>query len=121
MADETETTSTETGAPSNAELAGRVDALDSKLDSILDVLKGTEGKAHAAAQQHTEDRLDAPTSVADEIRRQLEERDRKAASDAAAADQEAWKAGVTKTLGDLTEQKPEPPQRAVEKLMWGRR
>lgn len=114
---ETETETEETG-PTTAELAARVDGIDSKLDTVLAAITGKkDGDPKPPAEPGREE----PTSVADEIRRQLEQRDAKQAGEKDAADQEAWKASVTKTLGDLTEQKPEPPQRAVEKLMWGRR
>lgn len=104
-------------APSNAELAGRVDGLESKLDLILGKLGGTEHQAHAAAQQHTEDRLDRPTNIADEIRQQLEERDRAAAASAKDQADQDWRAGVDEKLSGMTEQTPEAPLRRVEKLM----
>ena len=111
-------TATEDAAPTTAELAGRVDALDSKLDMILDKISGTTSTAHDAAQQHTEDRLDRPSTIADEIRQQLAQRD----AEAAAA---AEKQGVTAKLADLEakvtgmgEHRPGAPVRRVEKL-WG--
>jgi hypothetical protein len=117
MADDTTTdTQTETG-PTTAELAARQDSLEGKLDQILGILGKDESKAQGKAQEHEEAKLDAPTSVADEIRRQLEDRDAKerAAKDAAA--HEEWRAGVDQKLGGLAEQKPEPPQRKIEKVM----
>lgn len=115
---ETTTETTEETGPTTAELAARVDGIDSKLDTVLAAITG---KKDGDPKPPTPGQPEQPTGIADEIRRQLEERDRKTASDKAAADAEEWKAGVTKTLGDLTEQKPEPPQRGIEKLMWGRR
>jgi hypothetical protein len=108
----------ETGeAPTTAELAARVDSLDSKLDRIIDLFGAKKDQAHDAAQQHTEERLDRPTSVAEEIRAQLAAQ---RASDEAAAAGRAdadWRKDVNDKLAGLTEQQPEPPQRRVEKLM----
>ena len=104
-------------APTTAELAARQDALDGKLDQILSVLGKNEGKAQSAAQDARTAELDAPTSVAEEIRQQLEERDRQAKADAAAAEHGAWKTKVDETLAAMTEQAPEPPARRIEKLM----
>jgi hypothetical protein len=118
MADDT-TTEPEASGPTTAELAERIDRQQSTLDSILAALGKNETKAQGAAQEREEDKLDAPTTVAEEIRRQLEDRDAKerAAKDAAA--HEEWKAGVDQRLGGLAEQKPEPPRRKIERVMWG--
>lgn len=108
---------TEGSAPSNAELASRVDGLDSKLDRLIDMFGAKRDEAHGVAQQHTEERLDRPSTVAEEIRAQfaaLRASDEAAAAANADAD---WRKGVTETLAGLTEQQPEPPQRRVEKLM----
>ena len=109
------------GAP---DLAGRVSALESgqqdlsgKLDRVLDVLGAGRDQAHQQAQQATERRLDAPGSMADEIRRQFEERDRAAAARAAADEQDAWRKDITAQVAGLAEKTPEPPPRRAEKFM----
>jgi hypothetical protein len=109
----------EAAAPSNAELAARVDGLAGKLDTILDKLGGAESTAHDAAQQHTEDRLDRPTSMAEEIRAQLEERDRANAAAKQAQDDADWRASVDGRLAGMAEHAPEPPARKIERVMWG--
>lgn len=116
MADDTETGEVES-APSTAELASRVDQLDSKLDRIIDLFGAKKDEAHGAAEQHTEERLDRPSNMAEEIRRQLAEA--RSADEAAAAGQadQDWRKNVSETLAGLTEKQPEPPQRRVEKLM----
>jgi hypothetical protein len=114
MADDDGTTETQTSGPTTAELAARQDTLDGKLDQILGILGKGESQAQGAAQDREEAKLDAPTSVADEIRRQLEDRDR------AKADQD-WKAGVDEKLATVPEQKPETPVRKIERVMWGAR
>lgn len=115
-ADETGETG-EAAAPSNAELAARVDGLAGKLDTILDKLGGAETKARDAAQQHTEDRLDRPTGVAEEIRAQLAARDKADAAAKQAKDDQEWRASVDGRLAGMAEQAPEAPVRRVEKLL----
>jgi hypothetical protein len=110
----------EAAAPSNAELAARVDGLAGQLDIILDKLGGAETKAHDAAQQHTEDRLDRPTSMAEEIRAQLAERDKADAAAKQAKDDADWRASVDGRLAGMAEHAPEPPARKIERVMWGR-
>lgn len=118
MADDTEVSMEDTSdAPSNAELAGRVDGLESKLDMILDRISGTEGQAHAAAQQHTEDRLDRPSSIADEIRQQLAEQQRQQRADAEKQGTSDRLAAVESSLAGMAEKVPEAPVRRVEKVM----
>ena len=102
----------ETG-PTAAELAARQDTLDGKLDQILAVLR----KQPATAKEPAGQEKDPPTSVAEEIRAQLDERDRKAAADKAAADGDAWRKGVDEKLAGMAEQAPEPPVRRIEKIM----
>jgi hypothetical protein len=105
-------------APSNAELAGRVDRLDSKLDTIIGMFR-TGSPAQAAAQQHTEDRLDRPSSVADEIARQLEEQRARDAASRDADDQAEWRKSVDDRLTGMTEQAPADPPRRATRFMWG--
>lgn len=116
MADDgTETT--EEAAPSTAELDAKVTGLESKVDLILDKLSGATGQAHDTAQQHTEDRLDRPTTIAEEIRGQLAAQraaDEKTAAEKGQADRLA---AVEATVTGLAEKAPEPITRRVEKIM----
>lgn len=102
----------EEAAPSNAELAGRVDALDSKLDTILDKLGGGTGREGASGEPKGQ-----PASVADEIRRQLDDQRKADEAKAAAEGDAAWRKGVDDRLAGMAEAAPEPPVRRVEKLM----
>ena len=104
-------------APSNAELARRVDAQDSKLDMILDKLGGAKDQAHDAAQQHTEDRLDRPSNIAEEIRQQLADQRAQADADAAKNADADWRKSVDERLAGMAEKTPEAPLRRVEKIM----
>ena len=102
--------------PSNAELAGRVDGLESKLDLVLEKLGGVRSDAHAAAQQHTEERLDRPSTIAEEIRAQLDAQ-RAADADAASKQSSADRlAAVEERLSGMQEKTPETPPRRVEKI-----
>jgi hypothetical protein len=107
----------EPAAPTNAELAARVDGLAGKLDTILDKLSGTETKARDAAGQHTEDRLDRPSNMAEEIRAQLAARDQADAAAKAAKDDQDWRASVDGRLAGMAEHAPEAPVRKVEKIL----
>jgi hypothetical protein len=109
---------------------GRVQALDDRFDAIeaeqaeqkgligqvLDAVKGT-GPAHAGAQRVVQARLDAPGSVAEEVRAELARRDKDTRDAEIAA-----KVGThDETLAKLTEKQPETPVRRVERIMgWGR-
>lgn len=108
---------TEDTAPSTAELDAKVTGLESKVDLILDKLSGKTDQAHDAAQQHTEDRLDRPSSIAQEIRDQLAAQraaDEKAAAEKGQADRLA---AVEQKITGLAEQAPEPIVRKVENFM----
>lgn len=92
-------------------------SLSSKVDQILGILGKDKDKAHDAAQQHTEAKLERPTNVADEIRQQLDERDKRAAEERDKSDL----ASLKETVAALTEKSPEPMPRRVERIMWGAR
>lgn len=114
----------ESGSSGSSDIDARVgkledgqDSLSSKVDQILGILGKDRDKAHDAAQDHTEAKLDRPSNVADEIRQQLDERDRRAKADADTNDLAALKAKVA----ELSEKAPEPMPRRVERIMWGAR
>lgn len=100
-----------------AEQDARINGIESKLDTLLDKLGAGETKVHEGARQREEQRLDRPTSIADEIRSQFAERDRaQAAADADTA-RENRLAGLETKLSELTETKPDAPVRRIEKVM----
>ena len=99
------------------ELSDRQDRTESKLDQILGILGKTKDNTHANAQEGRAKELDAPTSIAEEIRMQFEERDRKAAADADAKGKEDRLAAVETSVKEMAEKAPEPPARRVEKIM----
>jgi succinate dehydrogenase/fumarate reductase flavoprotein subunit len=94
-------------------IEGRVSTLESKIDDILGILKGGGQPAQSDASQGRAD----GSNAAEEVRRQLDERDAKRAADEkerAAGDRlDALEA----TVRDLAEVKPIPPVRAIERFM----
>jgi hypothetical protein len=96
-----------------ADLEAGQSTISEKIDKILGVLDGGSGKPK-------EDPPAGPgggRSVAEEIRAQFEERDRKAAEDARRGEDKSWRESVDKALKGLAERTPEPPPRRVEKVM----
>ena len=113
----TEQAETEESAPTTAELDAKVNALDSKLDRIIDMFGGAEGKAHDAAQQHTEERLDRPSTVAEEIRAQLAEQRAREQADAKGREDADWRRSVDERISGMAENVPETPVRWIENKM----
>jgi hypothetical protein len=117
VADEPDTEPAETTEPSTAELSGRIDGIESKLDLLIDKLGGKKDEAHNAAQQHTQDRLERPSNVAEEFRRQYAEQKAAEAADAEKRGQADRLAAVEAAVTGMIEHAPEPPQRRIEKMM----
>jgi hypothetical protein len=117
VADDTETSpnSTENEAPSNAELEQRVSGVESKLDLILDKLSGG-GPPPATADPPPE-----TGSIAEQIRAQLAERDKASADKASADAAEHRVKTLEERLEGMAERTPQPPERRVERFMWGAR
>jgi len=120
------TDATETADTTEAE-AGRIRSLEEQdqrishleqgIDRILEVLGKGEGKAHEQAQQHTEDRLDRPSTIAEQIREQLAEAKAREAADAEKRGQAERLAAVEQKVTDMAEKTPEAPQRRIEKIL----
>jgi regulator of replication initiation timing len=127
MADETETAETaETAettadAPSTAELADRIDGVENKLELILSKLGGAKDQAHAAAQEHTEERLERPNTIAEQIRAQLADQQAAAAAETEKRSQSDRLAAVEERLTGMAEKPPEAPIGRVTRFMWGNR
>jgi hypothetical protein len=79
------------------------------LDKILTVLSGT----HKEAGKVTQDRLDEPGSVAEEVQRELARRDAAAKE----SERDALLGKHEDTLKGLTEKVPEAPVRRIEGWM----
>lgn len=107
---------TDPAAPSVAELAERQERTEGKLDQLLDIVKGIPGKAHPAAQDATEARLDAPGNVAAQVQAELDRRDRRAKAE----DTAATVGSLKETVAKLTEVTPADPPRRIHRIMgWG--
>jgi len=106
------------------QLASRQDRLEGKVDQILDVLGKFTGGApvsHGTAQGQTEDRLDRPSSVAEQVRAELAKAETARAADQAAADDKSERDQMKADLAKLKETRPEPPQPRRQRVMWGPR
>jgi hypothetical protein len=93
-----------------AEVDQRLKKLETGVETILGLLAGKKDGAAPAAP-------DAPSGVADEIARALDERDRKEAAARRESEDQAWRSGVDQKLSGLGEQTPDPPVRRVESFM----
>lgn len=106
-------------------LEDRVDALETgqeslsgKVDQILGLLQG-KGKPHATAQQATETRLEASSTIADEVARELARAREKEDREARERGQAGELAAVKEQLAAMSEKPPRPPVRRVTRLMYG--
>jgi len=95
----------------------RISHLEQAIDRILEVLGKGEGKAHQRAEEHTEDRLDRPSTIAEQIREQLAEAKAREAADAEKRGQAERLAAVEQRVTDMAEKTPEAPQRRIEKIL----
>ena len=84
------------------------------LERILASVSGTAPAAPQAAQDATAARLGGPVDVKEEVRQELA---RAQADQAREQEHESLK----ETVARLSERTPEPPQRKIEKVMWGAR
>lgn len=114
---ETETDTEAARIKSIDELQAEQERQGGMLQAILDKLGGAESKARDAAGQHTEDRLNRPSNVAEEIRAQLAERDKAEQAKASERESAEWRKGVDEKLSGMAEKVPEAPLRRVEKIM----
>ena len=92
-------------------------SITDKVDQILGIVGKGEHTAHDAAQKHEEAKLDRPSSVAEQVREQLDARDARERERQAAADRDGRLGTIEQALKDMTEKAPEVPARRVEKFM----
>lgn len=71
------------------------------------------------AQQRTEERLDRPSSVEEQVRAELAKRDRQAAEQSAADEAKTERESIREQLAKLQEKPPAPPVSRATRLMWG--
>jgi hypothetical protein len=95
-----------------ADTDGRLTRLEQAVDKILGIVS-SKSAAHGDAEKVTQERLDEPGSVAEEVQRELERRD-----EAAKREQREAEFGQVKdTVARLTETKPRSPVRKIESVM----
>jgi hypothetical protein len=102
-------------------IEARVDSIEEEqrrqgglLERILASVSGSAPAAPPAAQEATAARLGGPVDVREEVRQELA----RAEADRA---REAEHESLRQTVARLSERTPEPPQRKVERVMWGAR
>jgi hypothetical protein len=100
------------GTPTVAELAQRVNSMDSKLDTLISSL-------HGKAADHTEARLDRNSSIADQVQAELAKAREHEAKEKAARDAKADSDDLKARVAALAEKSPAAPVRRVTRLMFG--
>lgn len=108
-------------AASGQQGAGGGQSEADRLARLEQELAALKGQAHAGSQQVVQERLDAPGATADEVRRQLEERDRQRAAAEKEKAGESRIAQLEQQIKEMKEKPPEPPLRRVERFMGWRR
>lgn len=111
MADETTTEETTEASTETGDLDDRVGRLEASVDKILNIVSGGGGKPE---QSETPQQ---PGNIADEIRQQLDERDRRAKTEAEDAAKTDRLAALETKVSELAEKPPESMPRRIEKLM----
>jgi hypothetical protein len=96
--------------PAAPDLGARVGRLETMISELKDAITGDGGPGSESAPE-------PPANVAEEIRRQIEDRDRKTASETAEAAKTDRLAAVETKLAELAEKAPEPVPRRVERFM----
>ena len=92
----------------------RLDRLEEKLDQLLSV-------SHGQAEQTTEQRLNRPSTIQEQVRAELAraEAERQASADADADKSE--RESIREQLAKLQETPPAQPQPRRQRIMWGPR
>lgn len=108
MADDDELTGDSGGTTDD-----RISALDRRIDRLAELIARAVPTTRREAEQHTERRLERPSSVAEQVQAELDRRDQKAKE--AARDGELTT--LRETVGKLQEKAPEPVARGIERVM----
>lgn len=108
MADDDDLTSDSGGTTDD-----KISALDRRIDRLAALIARAVPTTRTEAQEHTERRLDRPSSVAEQVQAELDRRDQKAKE--AARDGELTT--LRETVGKLQEKAPEPVARGIERVM----
>ena len=99
--------------------ADRLAAVEDKLDRLAAAVARLVPGSHREAEQRTEDRLDRPSTVEEQVRAELAKRDRQAAEQKAADEAKSERESIREQLAKLQETAPAPPERRATRFMWG--
>jgi lipoate-protein ligase A len=105
-------------------LETKQDQTDGKLDELIDMVRrftGGRPVTHGQAERDTEDRLDRPSSVAEQVRAELAKARADADAEAAASADKSDRESMRERLARLEEKAPLPPQPRRQRVMWGNR
>ena len=105
-------------------LAQRQDKVEGKLDQVLAAIEKFTGgppATHQQAERQAEERLDRPSSVAEQVRAELAKAVQDRASRQAADDDKSEREQMRERLAKLEEKQPEPPQPRRQRVMFGPR
>lgn len=102
-------------------LEDRVEKLETGQQSIIGKLDELLTAGHRKAEEHQETRLGRPTSVEDQVRAELERKDREAAEKADKDAERAERESIKERLAKLAEVAPAAPQPRRQRFMWGPR
>lgn len=108
------------GAPPAGDGPGidaRLDRLEATVGTLVSVVQSGTGKAHDQAAAHEAAKLDRPTSIAEQVRHQLDERDRRDAEKTARDAERGRVAALEAKVAEMAETGPAPVARRVERLM----
>jgi hypothetical protein len=96
--------------------AGRLSRIEDRLDALAAAVARLVPGSHGEAERRTEERLDRPSTVEEQVRAGLaKEREEQARADQVRQANET----VAQRLAKLEETKPEPPERRSTRVMWG--
>lgn len=109
------------GDEADGDLTDRVERLETSQSTILGKLDELLGRTHKAAAEHTEQRLDRPSSVEEQVRAELDRKDRERADAADKQAQAKERETLAQRLAKLEEKPPQAPQPRRQRVMWGPR
>ena len=95
-------------------IAERQDRIETKLDQLL-------SGAHDKAEKHEEDKLDRPTTIAEQVRAELARAEQEKAAEQKEAEKQAEQETIAQRLARLEESPPVQPQPRRQRIMWGPR
>ena len=98
----------------------RLDRVESKVDRLADLVAKILPGSHGEAEQRTEDRLDRPSTVAEQVRAELDRAAREQADADAASAEKSEREQVRAELAALREKPPQAPTpKRTRMLGWG--